>query len=163
MLFLVGLPYFSSKPFDFFGIRVVGMFSCHPLPIVDRIFFCCSGKICFVCIVLAFVDIFLISLPSPALSGLFPQVVLFFLVLPFPFSSRIFWRLSFVLTSFCFNIFFRFQSNFPSWFRLFLRAFWGDPNFLTNGYFKLCDFGWAFRIRKENLKPYKNMWIICIR
>ena len=33
----------------------------------------------------------------------------------------------------CFRSFFylRFQSNFPSRFWLFLRAFWGDPNFLT--------------------------------
>ena len=38
----------------------VGMFSRHSFPIVDRIFFRCFGKSCFVCIVLPFVDISLI-------------------------------------------------------------------------------------------------------
>ena len=44
---------------------VFGMFSCQP---VDRIFFRCFGKSCFVCIVVPFVDISLISLLSPVLS-----------------------------------------------------------------------------------------------
>ena len=75
------------------------MFSRHLLPVVGRIFVCCFGMSCFVFIVLFFVDIFLIFLLSPVLSGLFPQVVLlFFLVLPFPFCSNIFLRLSFVLS-----------------------------------------------------------------
>ena len=57
------------------------------------------GESCFVCIVLPFVNISLISLISPELSGLFPQVVLlFFPVLPFPFCSRIFQCLPFVLS-----------------------------------------------------------------
>ena len=78
---------------------VFGMFLCYLLPVVDRIFFRSFGMSCFVCIVLPFVDISLIFLLSPVLSGLFPQVVLlFFPVLPFPFYSYIFQRLSFVLS-----------------------------------------------------------------
>ena len=69
---------FSSKIVRFLWHLVVGMFSCHSLPIVDRIFFRCFGKSSFVCIVSPLVDISLISLLSPALPGLFPQVVLFF-------------------------------------------------------------------------------------
>ena len=61
---------------------VVGMFLCHLLPAVDRIFSHCFGMSCFICIVLPFVDISLIFL----FSGLFPQaVLLFYLVLPFSF------------------------------------------------------------------------------
>ena len=94
LCFLVAI--FSSKIVRFLWYLVVCMFSCHSLPIVDRIFFRCFGKSCFVCIVLPFVDISLIFLLSPAPSGLFPQVVLlFFNVLPVPFCSRLFQRLSF--------------------------------------------------------------------
>ena len=57
------------------------------------------GMSCFVWIVLAFVDISLIFLLSPILSGLFPQLVLLsFLVSPFLFCSYIFQRLSLVLS-----------------------------------------------------------------
>ena len=53
----------------------------------------------FVCIVLPFVDIFLIFLLSLVLSGLLTQVVLlFFLVLPFSFCPYTFLHLSFVLS-----------------------------------------------------------------
>ena len=77
--------------------RVVSIFLCHLLQLVGRIFFRCFGMICFVCIVLPFVDIFLIFLLFPVLSGLFLRVVLlFFPVLPFPFCSYIFQHLSFV-------------------------------------------------------------------
>ena len=86
---------FSSKIVRFLWRLVVGMFLCHALPVVDRIFFRCFGMSCFVCIVLLFVDISLISLLWPELSGLFPQVVLlFFLVLSFAFCSHIFQDLS---------------------------------------------------------------------
>ena len=97
-LWFFWLAYFSPKSFRFFGIWLLVFFRVTPLAIVDRIFFRCFGKSCFVCSVLPFVDISLISLLLPARSGLFPQVVLlFFLLLPFPFCSRIFQRLSFVL------------------------------------------------------------------
>ena len=77
---------------------VVGMFPCHLLPLVGKIFFRYLGSSSFICIVSSFVDISLILLLSPELSGLFPQVVLlFFPVLPFPFSSNIFLRLFFCL------------------------------------------------------------------
>ena len=86
---------FSSKIVRFLWRLVVGMFSCHALLIIDRIFFRCFGMSCFVCIVLLFVDISLVSLLSPESSGLFPQIVLlFFRVLSFPFSSHIFQDLS---------------------------------------------------------------------
>ena len=106
------LPYFSSKLFGFFfWPPVVGMFSCH-LPVVNRIFFRCFGVSCFVCIVLPFVAISLIFLLSPVLSGLFPQVLLLFLlVLPFPFCSYIFQRFSFVLSFW--PVFVDFLSAFP--------------------------------------------------
>ena len=45
---------------------------------------------CFVCIVLSLVDISLVSLLSPEYSGLFPQVVLLFFPMSFPFSFHIF-------------------------------------------------------------------------
>ena len=91
------------------------MFSCHSLPIVDTIFFRCFGRSCFVCIVLPFVDISLIFLLSPALSGLFPQVVLlFFLVLPVLFCSPLFQRPSFFIILACFLSFlFAFPVEFP--------------------------------------------------
>ena len=77
-----------SKILFFIFHPIVGMFSHNLLPGVGRIFFRCFGISCFYCIVLPFVDISLISLLSPVLSGLFPQVVLlFFLALPFPFCS----------------------------------------------------------------------------
>ena len=116
---------FSSKIVRFLWRPVVGMFLCHALPIVDRFFFRCFGMSSFVCIVLPFVDISLISLLSPELSGLFPQVLLlFFLVLSFPFCSHIFQDL-FVLT---------FWPVFVDFFCVSSRIspFWGDPNFLTH-------------------------------
>ena len=87
----------------------------YVFPVVDRIFFRCFGKACFVCIVLPFVDISLIFLLSSALSSLFPQVVLlFFLVLPGPFSSRLFQRPSFFIILVCFRSFlFAFPVEFP--------------------------------------------------
>ena len=82
---------FSSKIVRFLWRLFVGMFFCHALPNVDKIFFRCFGMSCFVCIILPFVDISLVFLLSQEPSGLFPQVVLlFFLVLSFPFSSHIF-------------------------------------------------------------------------
>ena len=69
-------------------LHLVGIFLCHLLPEVGRIFFRCFGMSSFVSIVLSFVGISLIFLHSPVLSGLFPQVILlFFLALPFPFCS----------------------------------------------------------------------------
>ena len=76
LCFLVAI--FSSKIVRFLWHPVVGMFSCHSFPVVGRIFFRCFGKSYFVCIVLPFVDISLIFLLWPALSGLFTQVVLLF-------------------------------------------------------------------------------------
>ena len=88
---------FSSKIVRFLWYQAVGMFSCQSHQIVDRIFFRCFGKSCFVCIVLPFVDISLIFFLSSALPGLFTQIVmLFFLVLPVPFYSRLFQCLSFL-------------------------------------------------------------------
>ena len=69
---------FSSKIVRFLWHLVVGMFSCHSLPIVDSIFFRCFEKSCLLRIALSFVYISLIFLLSPAVSSLFPQVVLLF-------------------------------------------------------------------------------------
>ena len=86
--FLVAI--FSSKIVRFLWRLVVGMFLCHAIPIVDEIFFRSFGMSCFACIVLLFMDISLVFLLLLEPSGLFPQVVLFFPVLSFPFSSHIF-------------------------------------------------------------------------
>ena len=94
-LFFFLLAIFSSENVRSLWCPVVGMFLCHALSVVGRIFFRYFGTFCFVCIVLPLVYISLISLLSPELSGLFPQVVpLFFLVLFFPFCSQIFQDLS---------------------------------------------------------------------
>ena len=107
--FLVAI--FSSQIVRFLWRLVVGMFLCHALPIVDRIFFRCFGMSWLVFMVLPFVDIFLVYLLSPEPSGIFPQVVqLFFLVWYFPFSSHIFQDLS-VLPFW--PVFVDFLSGFP--------------------------------------------------
>ena len=99
LCFLVAI--FLPKIVRFLLHLVVGMFSCYLLPDVVRILFRCLRTSCFVCIVSPFVDISLIFLLSPVLSGLFHEVVLlFFLVLPFPFCPYIFQRISFVLSFF---------------------------------------------------------------
>ena len=86
---------FYSKIVRFLLYLVVGMFLCNSLPIVDKIFFRCFGMSCFVCIVLLFIDISLVFLLWPVLSGLFSQVMLlFFPMLPVP-SFFLFQSLSF--------------------------------------------------------------------
>ena len=86
-----------SKSFGVFCIRLLLFFRVISTQ-NGRIFFRCFGMSCFICIVLPFVGISLIFLLLPVVSGLFPQVVLlFFLVLPFPFCSNISQRL-FVLS-----------------------------------------------------------------
>ena len=86
LCFLVAI--FLSKIVRFLLHPVLDMFSCQSFPNVDRIFFRFFGKSRFVSIVLSFVDISLIFLLSPALSGLFSQVVLyFFLCWPFLFPA----------------------------------------------------------------------------
>ena len=57
---------------------VVGMSTCQLPRLVSRIFFRCFEMFSLVCIVLPFLDIFLILLLSPVLSGLFLWVVLSF-------------------------------------------------------------------------------------
>ena len=110
-MFLVAL--FWSQIVRFLLHPVVGMFSCPSLPIVDRIFFRCFGMSCFICIVLPFVDISLIFLLSPALFGLFPQVVLLFFqccLFLFPVNSV---PLIFIILA-CFRSFlFSFPVEFP--------------------------------------------------
>ena len=120
------LPYFLSQIVRFLWHLVVGPFSRHPLPIVDRIFFRCFGISTFVCNDLPFVDISLIFLFWSVISGLFPQVVLLFFT--WVACSFLFLHISvplFFIILACFRRFFylRFQSNFPSWFWVFLRAF----------------------------------------
>ena len=124
LCFLVAI--FSSKIVRFLLHLVVGMFSCHSLPIVDRIVFRCFGKSCFVCIVLPFVYIPLIFLLSPALPGLFSQVVqLFFSCVACSFFPRLFQRLSFFIILACFRSFFIcvssriFHPSFDCFFELF--------------------------------------------
>ena len=89
---------------------VVGMFSCH-LPSLDgRIYFHYFWMTCFDCIVLPFVDIFLIFL-LPVISGLFPWFILFFiLVLFIPICPYIFLRFPLFIIFPCFR---RFFTAFP--------------------------------------------------
>ena len=92
------LPYFSTKLFNFSCIQLLEGIVLS-LSLLVRISFRCCGMSCFVWIVLPFVDIFLIFILSPVLSGLFPQVVLlFFLVLSFRFCPTMSQRFSFVLS-----------------------------------------------------------------
>ena len=116
--FLVAI--FYTKIVRFLLHPVVGIFSCHLLPLVGKISCSCFGMSCFVCIVSPFLDIFLLFLFSPVLSGLFPQVVLpFFSCVAFSFLS-----LHVPASFLCFTIladfrrffYLRFQSNFSSWF-----------------------------------------------
>ena len=93
LCFLIAI--FSSKIVRFLWRLVVGMFFCHALPVFDRIFFLSFGMSCFVCIVLSFVKISLISLLSPEfLVYFFKLYCYFFLVLSSSFCSYIFPDLS---------------------------------------------------------------------
>ena len=80
---LVAIFYFRIVPFPLHS--VVGICSCHLPQILGRIFIRCFGMICFVCIVLPFVEI-VFQLPSIANTFWFISFVvsLFFLVLRFP-------------------------------------------------------------------------------
>ena len=127
---------FLSKIVWFLLHPVVGVFLCHLPPLVGRISFWCFGISCFVCIVLPFVNIFLIFLffastfwfISSSYIVIFHCVAFFFLSLHIPVSFLCFMILV------CFHRFFylHFQSNFPSWFWFFLQFFLGDTNFLIN-------------------------------
>ena len=103
---------FNSKIVQVLLHLVVGMFLCHIPQLVARFFVRCFGISCFVCIVLPFVDIFLIFLLFPVFSGLFPQfVLLFFVVLLFLFYTKMFQRFSFVLSFLHVSV--DFLSTFP--------------------------------------------------
>ena len=91
---------FCSKIVQLLLHPVVGMFSYHLPPLVSRIFFSCFGMSYFVCIVLHFLNIFLIFLLSPVRSGPFPRgLLLFFLLLLFPFLPTCFsvFSISFII------------------------------------------------------------------
>ena len=72
------LPYFSPKSFGLLYCWLLVCFRVTPFQLLVGIFFRCFGMSWFFCIVLPFVDICLVFLLWPVLSGLFPQVVLFF-------------------------------------------------------------------------------------
>ena len=73
-LYFLFVAIFLSQIVGFLLHPFVGMFSCHLLPSVDKIFFRCFGISCFVCIVFPFVDVSLAFLCSP----LFPGFKLYF-------------------------------------------------------------------------------------
>ena len=99
---------------------VVRRFLCHLLPRVETVFFRCFGMSCFVCIVLLFIS--LIFFLSPVPYGLFAQVLLlFFLVLPFPFWLSMFQRLSSVLSFW--PVFVDVLSTFPVEFPILVLIF----------------------------------------
>ena len=109
---------------------------CHALPVVDRIVFFFFAKSSFFCFALPFVDISLISLLSPVLSGLFHVVLLFFLLLSFPFCSHILKDLSF-LSSY-WSIFVDFLSAFPLEFRILVLT--ASSCFLRRSHFSHTKF-----------------------
>ena len=124
---------FYSKIVRFLLHLVIGIFSCHLFPLVDRIFFRCFGMSCFFCIVLPFVDIYLIFLISPVLFSscfvIFSCVAFSFLSLHVPASF-----LCFIILS-CFRWFFICVSSRISHpgFDFFFVLFEGIPIFsLTN-------------------------------
>ena len=81
------VPIFCSKIVLFSSHSAVCMcLLIRPL-LAGRIFFRCFGMTCFVRIVLSCLDIFLVILLSPVLSGLFSRLVLFVLLLRLLFSS----------------------------------------------------------------------------
>ena len=69
-------PYFAPKLF----VSLSSGCWCILLLFAGRIFFCCFAMSSFVCIVLSYLDIFLVFLLSPVPSGLFSQVVLGFFI-----------------------------------------------------------------------------------
>ena len=113
---------FNPKLFGFSCIQLLLCFRVISPPFVGRISFSCFGMSCFVCIVLPFVDIFLIFLLSQVIFGLFPQVVLLFLfVLPFPFCLYMFQRLSYALSFW--PVIVDFLSAFPVEFSILVLIF----------------------------------------
>ena len=108
----------------------VGMFSCYSLLFVDRIFFRCFGKSCFVCIVLPFVDISLIFLFFCLLFLVYflKLYCYFFLCCLFLFVPAYFSASLFFIILACFRSFIIWVSSRIPVF----CVFWGDPNCLTN-------------------------------
>ena len=132
-VFLVDI--FLSKIFRFLLHPVVDMFLCHLFPVVSRIFLLFRNVLfCLYCFTLCRYPFILPSFASTfwyissSCFAIFSFITFFFLFLHVPAS---FLRFT-ILT--CFRRFFylRFQSNFPSWFRFFIRAFSGDPDFITS-------------------------------
>ena len=110
------------------------MSSCYLFLLVGRIFFRCFGMLCFVCIVLPFLDIFLIFLLLPEFSRLFPSSCIDILsCLAFSFLSRhvpVFFLCFILLSAFvCFFFYLRFQSNFSSRFWFSVRVLLKEPRF----------------------------------
>ena len=104
------LPYFTPKSFSFSNIFLLVCFREISLNLLVEFSFVLEGFV--LSIILTFVDIFLVFLLSPVHSGLFSQVVLlFFLVLLFPFCPYMFQHFSFVLSFL--PVFVAFLSTFP--------------------------------------------------
>ena len=87
------LPYFTPVLFSFSCIRLL-IFSCHLPQVIGRIFFRCFGMFCFVCIVLPFLDIALISYLLVYFFKLYCYFFLpyFFLFAPTCFSIFLFYQ-----------------------------------------------------------------------
>ena len=81
---LSSFPYFAPKLFCFLLIRFLVCFRTFSPNLVVDFFF--VGMSCFVCIVLSCLDINLVFLFLSVPSGLFPRVVLFFLLVELLFS-----------------------------------------------------------------------------
>ena len=110
------LPYFSPKSFGLFYIWLLVCFRVTPSQLLIEISFVVLECPFFVCIVSSFVDISLVFVLWPVLSGFFPQVLLLFL----PHVACYFFLIIsvplFLIIRACFRSFsyLRFQSNFPS-------------------------------------------------
>ena len=105
---------FYSKIVQLLLHLIVGMFLCHLLQFVGRVFFRCFGMSCFVCIIFPFLEIFLILLSFASTFWFISSTYIlffFFFALLFPFCLNIFQRFSFVLSFL--PIFEDFLSAFP--------------------------------------------------
>ena len=77
--YVLFVPYFVPKLL-FHGYPIVDICLCIHSVLADNIFFVGFGMSCFVCIVLPSFYIFFVFLLLPVPSGLFPQLVLFILL-----------------------------------------------------------------------------------
>ena len=99
-----GCHIFFPKSSSFLCTPVVGMFSCHSLPLVDRMLFHCFGKSCFVCNCFTLCRyIFNPSSFASTFCFISSSCTVIFSCVACSFSPRLFQRLSFIIILACFS------------------------------------------------------------